>query len=105
MQWQVIDFIGVFGGILSLFAFWRINTRKWKVTSIWYELDNFIGSFILVIYTWEKHAYVNIVLNIIWGIVAFSGLRSFAERRLLRNPDYKRGFRHGRNSLKHHKKR
>ena len=105
MHWAIIDYVGVFGGLLTLFAFWRINTGIWKVTSAWYELDNFIGSFILVVYTWEKHAYVNIILNLIWGIVAFRGLSSFAERQLMRNPDYKKGFRKGRKSVKRKVKR
>ena len=104
MHWTAIDYIGVVGGLLTLFAFWRTNTGMWKVTSAWYELDNFIGSFILVVYTWEKHAYVNIVINLIWGIVAFRGLSSFTERRLMRNPDYKRGFQKGRNRIKHNGK-
>jgi|GEM_PF-1298022 hypothetical protein len=105
MEWAFIDYIGLIGGMLLLFAFWRTSSGVWKVTSPWYELDNFIASFLLIFYTWQKHAYVSIVLNIIWGVVAFRGLSSFTERRMLRNADFKRAFRKGRKIAHHRKKR
>jgi len=95
MRWHFIDYVGVLGGLLLLVGFWRTSTGRWKVTSVWYELDNFVASALLLYYTWQKHAYVNIVLNLVWGIVAFNGLSSYAERRLVRNKNYKKGFRKG----------
>ncbi len=93
MQWQPIDFLGVAGGVMLLFAFWRTSAGVWKTTSPWYELDNFIASGLLLWYSWHKHAYVNIVLNVIWGFVAFRGLTSFSERRLKRDKHYRKAFR------------
>lgn len=81
MEWAPIDWIGLLGGILLLVGFWRTSIGQWKTSSFWYELDNLTGCTLLLIYAWQKHAYVNIVLNIIWGIVAFRGLASYAERR------------------------
>lgn len=95
MHWQPVDYVGLAGGVILLFAFWRLNSGAWKVRSGWYEIDNIIAALLLTYYAYEKHAYVSIVLNIIWGIVAFHGLNSFAERRLRRLPSYKRGFRRG----------
>ena len=81
MEWHYIDWLGLLGGLLLLFGFWRINIRQWKTTSFWYEFDNLFGCGLLFLYALNKHAYVNIVLNVIWGIVAFRGLTSYAERR------------------------
>ena len=45
-------------------------------------MDNLIGATLMSIYAYSKGAYVGIVLNIVWGIVAFRGVSSYAERRL-----------------------
>lgn len=81
MTWQFVDWIGLSGGVLLLIGFWRTSIGKWKTTSFWYELDNLAGCGLLLIYAYQKHAYVNIILNIVWGIVAFRGLASYEERR------------------------
>lgn len=81
MEWAPIDWIGLLGGILLLVGFWRTSIGQWKTSSFWYELDNLTGCALLLIYAWHKHAYVNIILNVIWGVVAFRGLTSYAERR------------------------
>jgi hypothetical protein len=96
MDWQPLDYIGLLGGLLLLFAFWRTTSGVWKVTSPWYELDNFLAAGLLMYYSWQKHAYVNIFLNVIWGLVAVKGLSSYAERRLVRSQNYRRGYRKGR---------
>ncbi|MBP7857534.1 MAG: hypothetical protein WAW63_03330 [Candidatus Saccharimonadales bacterium] len=104
MHWEYIDFIGLLGGSILLFAFWRTSTGTWKPTSAWYEFDNLIAAVLLIFYTWQKHAYVNILLNVVWGVVAFRGLSSFAERRMLRNKDFRRGYRKGKRFMKQVKK-
>lgn len=83
MEWHIIDWIGLIGGILLLFGFWRTSIGKWKTTSLWYELDNVLGCTFLLVYAWQKHAYVNAVVNLIWAVIAFKGISSFAERRQL----------------------
>ncbi|MBP9853154.1 MAG: hypothetical protein QG629_445 [Patescibacteria group bacterium] len=95
MAWQPIDYIGLLGGLILLFAFWRVTSGVWKATSVWYELDNVAAAILLIVYAYEKKAYVNILLNLVWTIVAMRGLSSYAERRLRRDPSYRRGFRRG----------
>ncbi len=90
MEWHPIDWIGLVGGILLLVGFWRTSIGQWKTTSFWYELDNLLGCALLLLYAWQKHAYVNIVLNVIWGIVAFRGLTSYTERKKSRRRNKKR---------------
>lgn len=72
--------VGVAGSICLLFGFYRVSIGKWKNKSFWYELDNLAGAIFLIIYQLHLHAYISVVLNCIWGVVAFNGITSFAER-------------------------
>jgi lipid-A-disaccharide synthase-like uncharacterized protein len=76
----VYDIIGTIGASLVLLGFYRTSIGKWKNKSFWYELDNTVGALLLVVYQLQHHAYISVVVNAIWAIVAFRGLASFAER-------------------------
>ena len=75
-----IDLVGALGAAFILFGFYRTSIGRWKNKSFWYELDNFIGAILLVFYQIHTEAYISVVVNVIWAIVAFRGLTSFAER-------------------------
>jgi hypothetical protein len=77
---MIYDVIGSMGAGLILLGFYRTSIGKWKNKSFWYELDNTVGALFLVIYSIHHHAYISVVINTIWAIVAFRGLSSFAER-------------------------
>ena len=85
MHFGLVDWLGIIGGATLLFAFARISLGKWKNTSMWYELDNLIAAVLLSVYTFSKGAYVSLTINIVWGIVAFRGVTSLAERRMHTN--------------------
>ncbi len=72
--------VGTIGAALILLGFYRTSIGQWKNKSFWYELDNTLGALGLTIYQYHLHAYISMVLNIIWAIVAFRGLTAFAER-------------------------
>lgn len=74
------DVFGVCGALLILFGFYRTSIGRWTGKSFWYELDNVVGASLLVVYQMHMHAYISAVLNVIWAIVAFRGLTSFAQR-------------------------
>ncbi len=78
------DVLGVIGALMILFGFYRISIGKWTRKSFWYELDNLIGPVLLIIYQLHLGAYIGVVLNAVWAIVAFRGLTSFAERYVAR---------------------
>lgn len=82
--------MGVIGAFLLVFGFYRISIGKWRNKSFWYELDNLFGATFLVIYQVHLHAYISVVVNIVWAIVAFTGLTSFAERYLANGKKKKR---------------
>lgn len=76
-----LNAIGIIGCLLILLGFYRTSVGQWSGKSLWFELDNFIGASLLIIYSLDKHAYVNVVLNIVWAIVAIKGLSSINDRR------------------------
>lgn len=80
MNEVVYNFIGTLGAVCLLFGFYRISIGKWKNKSFLYELDNLMGAVFLIIYQLHLRAYISVVLNLIWTLVAFKGIVSFAER-------------------------
>jgi hypothetical protein len=74
--------LGMVGGLLILFGFYRTSIGKWTGKSFWYELDNFFGALLLTFYQWHYKVYISVILNVIWAIVAFRGLEPYAMRRL-----------------------
>jgi hypothetical protein len=74
------NIIGTLGASLILFGFYRTSIGKWENKSFWYELDNTVGALLLIIYQLHLQAYISVVLNVIWALVAFRGLTSFAQR-------------------------
>jgi hypothetical protein len=80
MEDQLYNALGVIGALLILFGFYRISSGKWNGKSFWYELDNVLGATCLVIYQVHMGAFISAVLNVIWAVVAFRGLTSFAQR-------------------------
>ena len=77
----VYNIIGVVGAILILLGFYRISIGQWTNKSLWYELDNLIGAVCVAVYQIHLGAYISVTLNIIWAIIAFRGITSFAQRR------------------------
>lgn len=72
---------GLVGASCILLGFYRTSIGKWTGKSFWYELDNLIGASLLIIYQLSIGAYVTLVLNVTWVIVAFAGITSIAQRR------------------------
>ncbi len=100
MQWHFIDYVGLLGGLCFLFGFWRTSIGRWKGNSFWFEFDNLIGALLMSVYAYSKGAFISIALNVVWGIVALHGVSSYAERRFMRNPNFRRGYRKGRKVFK-----
>ncbi|HVS58773.1 MAG TPA: hypothetical protein VHD60_03480 [Candidatus Saccharimonadales bacterium] len=79
---DIIDVTGLFGVVLFLFAFYRTSIGRWTGRSLWYELDILISTVCLSVYAYSKGAYLSIAISAVWGIMAFKGLTSYAERRI-----------------------
>lgn len=81
MPRPLIDIIGITGAALILLGFYRTSIGKWTNKSFWYELDNMLGASLLIVYNLNRRAYVSLVLDIVWVLVAIRGITSIAERR------------------------
>ncbi len=73
--------IGIIGALLVLFGFYRTSIGRWTGKSFWYEMDNFVGAIFITIYQIHYNAYVSVVVNVIWAVVAFRGVMAYRERR------------------------
>ncbi len=77
---STVEAIGIVGGIFYLIAFVEVSTGQWNGRSYRYEIFNLIGGILLLYYSMAKHAYTNIVLNIIWIVVALYVIRTIVRR-------------------------
>lgn len=75
------NIIGAAGSLLILLGFYRTSIGRWSGKSMLYELDNLLGATLIVIYQMHFHAYMTVILNVIWVVVAFRGVTSIIERR------------------------
>ena len=77
--------LGILGGLLVLFGFFRITSGKWSGKSLIYELDNLLGAILIGIYQFHNRVYITVVLNVIWAIVALRGIASYSQRRRVKS--------------------
>jgi len=73
--------LGAVGAALILFGFYRVSVGKWTGKSLWFELDNLLGSSLMILYSIHLKAYIATFLNVVWATVAFVGVTSIAQRR------------------------
>jgi hypothetical protein len=76
----IYNALGILGSILLLFGFYRVNSGRWTNKSFWYEFDNITGAGLIILYQVHYHAYVSVIVNLIWAGVAVAGLSVFAKR-------------------------
>jgi uncharacterized membrane protein YdcZ (DUF606 family) len=63
-------FIGTLGALIVLIAFIMNQIRKWKDDYLIYDISNFIGSLLLVIYALILSSYPFLVLNSVWSAIS-----------------------------------
>jgi len=66
--------IGITGAFLLLLSFALNQFHVWKDTDLKYDLVNFFGSALLVVYGILIHGYPFVVLNSAWAIVSLRGI-------------------------------
>ena len=64
----MVTFIGIIGAGLVLLAFIMNQTKKWKNDSLVYDLVNFLGAGILIIYGLMIKGYPFVILNSVWAL-------------------------------------
>lgn len=78
---MLFNALGLAGSLLILFGFYRISIGRWSGKSLLYELDNILGGVLLIAYQIHLRAYMTVILNVVWVVVAFRGVLSITERR------------------------
>ena len=63
-------FIGVLGAGIVLLAFFMNQTHRWKDDDLIYDIANFVGGVLLVIYSVLLKSWPFLILNSIWSIVS-----------------------------------
>jgi purine-cytosine permease-like protein len=71
---NIIEIIGWVGTILIVGAYFLNINGKVKSTSIPYILSNLVGGILFSIYTFVHHTYPNMVVNVVWVIIAIVAL-------------------------------
>ena len=70
----LIEIIGWIGTILIVGSYFLNINGKIKSTSVPYILSNLVGGILFSIYTYAHRTYPNMVVNVIWVIIAVTAL-------------------------------
>lgn len=71
---NIIEIIGWTGTALIVGAYFFNINGKVKSTSVPYILCNLIGGILFSIYTYVHRTYPNMVVNVVWVIIAIAAL-------------------------------
>jgi len=71
---MILETIGWIGAFCVLWAYFLISTGKVTNKSILFQWFNFIGAFLLIIYTITVKAYPSAFVNLVWLIIAVVGI-------------------------------
>lgn len=66
--------IGIAGASTVLGAFAKTQLNHWTANSRNYLIANLVGAILLLVYSYLLKSYPFIILNLVWGLVALSGL-------------------------------
>lgn len=68
MQTDPFFLMGIAGMILVLIGFFMVQSHRWSLDSIRYDIINLIGSVLLVFYSIAGRVWPFVILNGIWAI-------------------------------------
>ena len=69
-----INILGWIGSIEVLAAYGLNSYQKLKSDSLLFYVLNLTGGFFLIVYSLHKEAFPNVVINIVWVIIALVAL-------------------------------
>ena len=75
-----LTLIGTIGAFLLLLAFTMNQLRKWGQQDLIYDLTNFIGALILVIYAMLLESWPFAILNLVWAALSFRDIITDTQR-------------------------
>ena len=71
---NITEIIGWIGTILIVGAYFLNINGKIKSSSVPYIISNLVGGILFSVYTYVHRTYPNMVVNIIWVIIAIAAL-------------------------------
>ncbi len=71
---SIIEIIGWIGTVLIVGSYFLNINGKIKSSSIPYILSNLLGGILFSIYTYAHRTYPNMVVNVVWVIIAIAAL-------------------------------
>jgi hypothetical protein len=71
---NIIEIIGWVASILLLGSYFLNIKGKIKSTSAIYLICNLVAGVLFTIFTFVRHTYPNMVVNIVWVLIAAEGL-------------------------------
>lgn len=71
---SIIEIIGWIGTVLIVGSYFLNINGKIKSSSIPYILSNLLGGVLFSIYTYAHRTYPNMVVNVVWVIIAIAAL-------------------------------
>jgi hypothetical protein len=74
MRDWLISLLGFVGAGLILLAYLQVSRGAWQGKSLAFQLVNLFGALALVLYSIALTAYANVLLNVVWLVVAFIAL-------------------------------
>lgn len=69
-----MEVAGWAGSALVVLAYAMLSMNKWKSSDVIYQLMNFIGSSLLILFTLYKRAFPPATVNTIWAVIALFSL-------------------------------
>lgn len=81
----VIEGIGILGALAILIAYALNSYQKISSSSTAFYLLNLVGGGLLIIYSIYKEAWANIVINVVWVLVAIIALARYFAAKQKRN--------------------
>ncbi len=67
---DIYMYMGVIGATIILLLFVLNELGRIKNTNFWYDLGNFVGAVLLLVYAWSLGSTPFMILNAVWAFVA-----------------------------------
>jgi hypothetical protein len=67
-------FIGTTGAVCILAAFLLVQSHRWSQDSLYYDILNFAGSVLLLMYGWIGEVWPFVVLNAVWALYSLKDI-------------------------------
>jgi hypothetical protein len=76
----LVSALGFCGAGLVLLGYLQVSRGQWDGKSMAFQLANFVGASMLLVYSLLLFAYANVLLNLVWLAVAVVAIRKMTRR-------------------------